>query len=200
MALAALLAGTAFAEYEADCKTAAKRKRNVIYYELGYNPCFWPKGKPFSVAAFRSVSCANDSLDAYARTPVNIDSFVYVPIGGFAVLSAKIPGVDNPTAQPNKNTRYLAGQVNMLAEFFKAGTDPLAEVCKWARENKKEMICCLPVNNISLDNGDEKGGPGMWNNYFASPWKKKNATSLMGEGRCGIREARNASVLPQMGG
>ncbi len=181
VALAALLAGTAFAEYEADCKTAAKRKRNVIYYELGYNPCFWPKGKPFSVAAFRSVNCANDSLDAYARTPVNIDSFVYVPIGGFAVLSAKIPGVDNPTAQPNKNTRYLAGQVNKLEDFFKAGTDPLAEVCKWARENKKEMICCLPVNNISLDNGDEKGGPGMWNNYFASPWKKKNATSLMGD-------------------
>lgn len=181
VALAALLAGSAFAEYEADCKKAAKRKRNVMYYELGYNPCFWPKGKPFSVAAFRSVNSANESLDAYARTPVNIDSFVYVPIGGFALLSAKIPSVDNPTAQPNKNTRYLAGQVNMLSEFYKAGTDPLVEVCKWARENKKEMICCLPINNISHDNGDDKGGLGMWNNYFASPWKKKNPTSLMGD-------------------
>ena len=181
MALAALLAGSAVAEYEADCKAAAKRKRNVLYYELGYNPCFWPKGKPFSVAAFRSVNSANESLDAYARTPVNIDTFIYVPIGGFATLSAKIPSVDNPTAQPNKNTRYLSGQVNMLSEFYKAGTDPLAEVCKWARENKKEMICCLPINNLSHDNGDEKGGVGMWNNYFASPWKKKNGTSLMGD-------------------
>ena len=97
VAVLALVAMSAFAEYEADCKAAAKRKRNVMYYELGYNPCLWPKNKPFSAAAFRSVNCANDSLDAYAHTKVNIDSFVYVPIGGFALLSAKIPGVDTPS-------------------------------------------------------------------------------------------------------
>ena len=182
VALAALMAGTAFAEYEADCKSAAKRKRNVMYYELGYNPCFWPKGRSFSVAAFRSVSSSgNDSLDSYARTSVNIDTFIYVPIGGFPVLSAKIPSAENPLAQPNKNTRYLVGQVNMLEEFYKAGTDPLTEVCKWARENKKEMICCLPVNNISHDNGDDRGGKGMWNNYFESKWKQTHQTSLMGD-------------------
>ena len=181
VAVLVLVTMSAFAEYEADCKAAAKRKRNVMYYELGYNPCLWPKNKPFSAAAFRSVACANDSLDAYAHTKVNIDSFVYVPIGGFALLSAKIPGVDTPSVQPNKNTRYLSGVRNAMPEFLKANTDPLAEVCKWARENKKEMICCLPINNISHDDGDEKAGPGMWNNYFASPWKKKNATSLMGD-------------------
>ena len=54
VAVLALVAMSAFAEYEADCKAAAKRKRNVMYYELGYNPCLWPKNKPFSPAAFRS--------------------------------------------------------------------------------------------------------------------------------------------------
>lgn len=179
-ALAVLVAASAFADYEADCAAAAKRKRNVMYYELGYNPCFWPKGKPFSVDAFPSVSAANDSLDAYAHTKVNIDSFVYVPIGGFALLSAKIPSVDNPMIQPNKNTRYLSGQRNALPEFFKAGTDPLIEVCKWARANKKEMICCLPVNHLGLAT-NYKDEPGMWDSYFISPWKKANPTSLMGD-------------------
>ena len=117
IAILAVFAISAFADYEADCKAAAKRKRNVMYYELGYNPCLWPKNKPFSAAAFRSVNCANDSLDAYAHTKVNIDSFVYVPIGGFALLSAKIPGVDTPSIQPNKNTRYLAGVRNAMPDF-----------------------------------------------------------------------------------
>ena len=180
LALAALVVGSALADIEADCKAAAKRKRNVMYYELGYNPCFWPKNKPFSVAAFRSTGWANESLDGYAHTAVNIDSFVYVPIGGFALLSAKIEGVDAPLGQPNKDTRYLAGQKNVLGEFFKAGTDPLKEVCKWARENKKEMICCMPINNLDCGT-DEKAPPGMWGNYFMSPWKKKNVTSLMGD-------------------
>ena len=192
-ALAALLAGSALADIEADCKAAAKRKRNVLYYELGYNPCFWPKSKPFSTAAFRSVGCSNDSLDSYAHAKVNIDTFIYMPIGGFALLSAKIEGVDNPTAQPNKNTRYLAGEKNVLAEFFKAGTDPLAEVCKWARENKKEMVCCMPINNLDLGTEtDPKVPAGMWGNYFMPPWKGKNQTSLMGDKTVDSKDGRVA--------
>ena len=50
-ALMVLAAGAVFADYDADCRAAAKRKRNVMYYEVGYNPCFWPKGRPFSVVA-----------------------------------------------------------------------------------------------------------------------------------------------------
>lgn len=195
-----LAAGTVFADYDADCRAAAKRKRNVMYYELGYNPCFWPKGKPFSTAAFRSVNCGNDSLDAYAHSPVNIDTFVYLPIGGFGLSSCKIPSCDNPTWQPNKTTRYLAGQMNMLPEFYKAGTDPLTEVCKWARENKKEIICAMALNNLECADND-KAEAGMWDCYFLPPWKKTHVTSLMGDKPAGGKgpDAKNKASGPKYG-
>lgn len=196
-ALAALAAGSAFADYAADCKAAANRKRNVMYYEVGYNPCFWPKGKPFSVASFRSTSCQNESLDGYAHTKVNIDSFVYVPIGGFGVSSCKIKSCANPVAQPNKTTRYLAGQVNMLPEFYKAGTDPLTEVCKWARENKKEIICAMPLNNLEHGSLSDKTQPGMWENYFISPWKKTHESSLIGGSQSEAAKGEKATKAPK---
>ncbi len=178
-ALAVLAAGSMFADYASDRKAAVNRKRNVMYYELGYNPCFWPKSKPFSLAEFRKTGCQNESLDAYARTQVSIDSFVYMPIGGVGVSSCKIKSCTNPVAQPNKNTRYLAGQMNVLDQFYKAGTDPLTEVSKWARENKKEIICALPLNNGDNCSLNDKSPAGMWENYFVSPWKKAHPNCLM---------------------
>lgn len=196
-ALAALTVGGVWADYASDCKAAAKRKRTVMYYEVGYNPCLWPKKTPFSPTAFRSVGCQNESLDAYAHTAVNIDSFVYVPVATPGMVSAKIavPGVETPKVQPNKNTRYLAGVRNAMDEFLKAGTDPLAEVCKWARENKKEMICCMPLNNLDHNNSD-KDEIGMWETYFMSTWKKTHSQCLMGDKSDGdAKKAANKKPL-----
>ena len=50
VALAA--AGGVWADEAADRKAALARKRDVMYYATGYDPCYWPKGTPYSQAAF----------------------------------------------------------------------------------------------------------------------------------------------------
>ena len=83
VALAA--AGVVWADEAADRKAALARKRDVMYYATGYDPCYWPKGTPYSQAAFWNIR-----LNALLKTPAPIDTLVYAPVGAFAHLSAKI--------------------------------------------------------------------------------------------------------------
>jgi len=177
---AALLVGTAwplFADIAADCKAAAAKKRDVMFYETGIEVCFWPKSTPYSPAAF-----ANLRLGPLAKAPANIDTVVYAPLGGFAYLTAKIPSADVPQVQPVGST-WMKNQVNRMPEFIKAGTDPLKEACKWARTAKKEFFVALPVNSVDNAAGynpEKPPPPFLHDNYLYAPWKQKHAAMLMG--------------------
>ena len=173
VALAA--AGVVWADEAADRKAALARKRDVMYYATGYDPCYWPKGTPYSQAAFWNIR-----LNALLKTPAPIDTLVYAPVGAFAHLSAKIPSATMPTAQPSEESNWMRGVRNAIPDFVKAGTDPLKEAIAWARKNKKEFIAALPVN-MSEHGAKGKGKAVVWDNYFWSPWKDRHPGDLMAD-------------------
>lgn len=177
--LVALLAGGVWAASAVDRTAAVARKRDVMYYALGFEPCYWPKNVPFSPQNFRNIR-----LNALLRTPTPIDTLVYCPIGGFGCLSAKIPSAEMPLKQPSAESSWMRGVRNALPEFLKAGTDPVKEVVAWAKENKKELFLALPVNSHEQANS-QKNRPILWDNYFWSPWKDKHPNALMGAGENG---------------
>lgn len=165
------------ADIASDCKAAANRKRAVMFYETGIEVCFWPKNVPYSPANF-----IQRRLGVLAKTPANVDTIVYAPLGGFAYLTANIPSVETPKVQPVGST-WMRNQMNRMPDFIKAGTDPLNEAAKWARSVKKEFFVALPVN--SIDNAgsynlEKPPPPFLHDNYLFSPWKLKNLSSLMG--------------------
>ncbi len=166
-----------FADIAADCKAAANRKRPVMFYETGIEVCFWPKSLAYSPSNFISLR-----LGYLAKTPVNVDTIVYAPIGGFAYLSAKIPSAVMPTVQPVGST-WMRNQMNRIPDFEKAGTDPLKEAVKWAHDQKKEFFVALPVNSIENAGGynlEKPPPPFLHDNYLFSPWKLKHLSHLMG--------------------
>ncbi len=165
------------ADVAADCKTAANRKRAVMFYETGIEVCFWPKSQAYNPENFISLR-----LGSLAKTPANVDTIVYAPVGGFGYLSAKIPSADLPTVQPVGST-WMRNQVNRIPDFVKAGTDPLKEAVKWAHDKKKEFFAALPINSIDNAGGynlEKPPPPYLHDNYLFSPWKLKHLSSLMG--------------------
>ena len=162
--LLAWAAGAVSADIAADCKAAAAKKRDVMFYETGIEVCFWPKAKPYSPANFASLRLA-----PLAKTPAKVDTVVYAPLGGFAYLTAKVPSADVPQVQPVGST-WMKNQVNRMPEFLKAGTDPLKEACKWARAAKKEFFVALPVNsvdNATSYNPEKPPPPFLHDNYLS---------------------------------
>lgn len=186
-ALAAVSALGAFADYASDRQAAVRRRRDVMYYALGFEPCFWPRNLPFSQQNFWNVR-----LNALLKTPTPIDTLVYCPIGGFGCLSAKIPSAEMPLKQPSEESTWMRGYRNALPDFVKAGTDPVKEVVAWAQKNKKELFIALPVNSREHAN-TQKNRPILWDNYFWSPWKERHPNDLVGAAADGAQRYGSAT-------
>ena len=175
---AAFAAGDALADYASMCRDAAKRKREVIWQVWDRAPYMWPKGEAFNVAKLP----ARSGLTELAKSPVMIDTVVFIPLGNFANLTANVPSSEPVKRQP-QGSWQLKGVKNVIEELFKAGTDSVKEAAKWARAEKKEFFVSLPVNaKVHAHAYNLKAPPPPWlySNYLMGPWKLKNMMLLMG--------------------
>ena len=123
VALAAAFAtGDALADYASMCREAVKRKREVIWQVWDRAPYMWPKGEAFNVAKLPGRS----GLTELAKSPVMIDTVVFIPLGNFANLTANVPSSEPVKRQP-QGSWQLKGVKNVIEELFKAGTDSVKE-------------------------------------------------------------------------
>ena len=167
------------------------RKRDVIFYHYDNAPVMWPASQPYSadgvINGFSSPVRSWDGLSGKAmRAAVQPDTFVYVPLANFANLSAMVKSNEPQLNQPSKNTSWLGGMKNALPEIQKAGKDkdPVAVMCKWVHDNKKEFFVGLCVNdsqyqyefNPTLKTPQEV----FWGTYMVNSFKRKHLDWLMG--------------------
>ena len=166
------------------------RKRDVIFYHYDMVPVFWPKSLPYSSAGLlHGVNRVMDNLTPSAmEAAIQPDTFVYVPMGNFANLSAMVPSNEPPMSQPGPQSSWLAGVKNALPEIKKAGKaqDPISVMCDFVKKkHNKEFFVGLCVNDTFLQSGynplkPSPPAPILADNYMFNTFKAKHLDWLMG--------------------
>ena len=137
------------------------RKRDVIFYHYDMLPVMWPKSLPYSpeglINGFGSARrLSMDGLPAKAMSAtIQPDTFVYVPMGNFANLSAIIPSNEPVMSQP-VGSDWLKPYKNVMHDIKKAGKDkdPISVMSDFVmKKHKKEFFVCLCVNDTFMQSG-----------------------------------------------
>lgn len=166
------------------------RKRDVILYHYDMLPVLWPRSLPYTPSAITKGGAGGMSgvPERSLRGDVKPDTYVYVPMSNFACLSAMVPSNEPQMDQP-EGSSWLGGAKNALPEIKKLGkaSDPVSAMSAWARENKKELLIGLCVNDSFLQDGYnqlrppsvEKKNYNIYN-YLFNSFKIKHLDWLMG--------------------